>query len=227
MGRPRRRRRRGRRATQRRHPPAGLPAAAGVGRRPLPQGRVDAPDRQPQAPAGALAVPLRALLGADHRGQHGRGGIQRLDRGQRGLLRADARPAVRGGDAGDHEPREGRAHRVPRRPLPLRGPAHGDLRGGPAPGRRVRGPLPRPVHQRRAGHRLAGQQQHRRVGLHPAGAGAPSRARVGRGRCRHGRHQRDHRPLRPLPAAADASRGGRPRGVVVLPGLARRATRRC
>src|SRR3954454_901691 len=59
---------RGRCAPQRRHAPARPPPAAGVGYRPLPQGRVDPPDRQPQAPAGPLPVPLRTVLGPDHRG---------------------------------------------------------------------------------------------------------------------------------------------------------------
>ena len=51
----------GRHPPQRRHPP---PAAADPGRprrRRLPQGRVDPPDRQPQAPPGPFAVPLRHL----------------------------------------------------------------------------------------------------------------------------------------------------------------------
>ena len=57
-----------------RHPPPARAAAGRAGRRALPQGRVDPPDRQPQAPARALAVPLRRCATAgsgpapDHRG---------------------------------------------------------------------------------------------------------------------------------------------------------------
>ncbi len=64
-----------------------------------------------------------------------------------------------------------------------------------------RRPLHGPVHLRRAGHRLARQQQHRRVDLRADGARAASRAGLDRRRRRHRRHQRDHRPVRPLPAA--------------------------
>ena len=121
------------------------------------------------------------------------------------------------------QPREDRADRVPRRPLPP---------GRPTPAtvydeaRRIaaecRRPLPRPVHLRRAGHRLAGQQQHRRVDLRAAGPRAAPGARVGRRRRRHGRHERDDRPVPPLPAAAHPAGRRRPGGVVVLPRLAGR-----
>ena len=53
------------------------------------------PDRLAQAPAGPLAVPLRAVQRLDRRGHDGRRGVLGLDRGLRGLLRPDARPAVR------------------------------------------------------------------------------------------------------------------------------------
>ena len=213
---------RGRRPPQRRHPPAGLPAAARVGRPALPQGRVDPPDRQPEAPAGPVAVPLRPVLRADHRGQHGGGGLQRVDGGQRGLLRPHARTAVRGGHAGGHQPREDRADRVPRRPLPLRRPGAGHLRGGAAARGRVRRALPRPVHLRRAGHRLARQQQHRRVDLRAARPRVAPGARVGRRRRGHRRHERHDRPLPAVPAAAHPAGRRRPGGVVVLPRLAGR-----
>ena len=65
----------------------------------------------------------------------------------------------------------GRCHLVGRRRHRLRrGPAD---RGGD------RRPLPRPVHLRRAGHRLARQQQHRRVDLRAAGAASGTRCPSG------------------------------------------------
>ena len=54
-----------------------------------------------------------------------------------------------------------------------------DLRRVAPARRRVRRPLHGPVHLRRAGHRLAGQQQHRRVDLRPARAGAAPGAASG------------------------------------------------
>ena len=101
-------------------PTCSAPDAGRLGRGPLPQGRVDAPDRQPQAPAGPLAVPLRALQRRHRPGHHGGRGLQRLDRDQRGVLRPPARAAVRRRDAALDQPGEGRADRVRRRPLPLR-----------------------------------------------------------------------------------------------------------
>ena len=66
--------------------------------------------------------------------------------------------------------REDRADRVPRRPLPLRRrPGAGVCRGARAR-RGVRRSLHGPVHLRRTGDRLAGQQQHRRVDLRADGA---------------------------------------------------------
>ena len=82
--------------------------------------------------------------------------------------------------------------------------------------------LPRPVHLRRAGHRLARQQQHRRIDLRADEPGAVPDARVGRGRRGHRWHQRDHRPLHPLPAPRHASGRRRSGGLRVLPELARR-----
>ena len=58
------------------------------------------------------------------------------------------------------------------RPVPSRRRPADGLRRGAAARRRDRRPLPRPVHLRRAGHRLARQQQHRRVDLRADGAGA-------------------------------------------------------
>ena len=42
-----------------------FPLPDALGHRPVPQGRVDPPHRQPQAPAGPLAVPLRAVQRLD------------------------------------------------------------------------------------------------------------------------------------------------------------------
>ncbi len=115
---------RGRRPAQCRHPPAALPAPVGVVRRrrrpAVSQGRVDPHHRQPQAPAGTFAVPLRAVQRLDRRAHHRRGGVVGVDGGLGGVLRRAARPAVRRGDAGLHQPVEGRADRIPGRPLPFR-----------------------------------------------------------------------------------------------------------
>ena len=60
---------RGRRSAQRRHPSAAVSAACGLVRRlrrpALPQGRDHAHHRQPQAPAGAVVVPLCAVQRVD------------------------------------------------------------------------------------------------------------------------------------------------------------------
>ena len=69
----------------------------------------DPSDRQPEAPAGALAVPLRPVQRLDRAEDHAGRGLLGLDRGLRGLFRAAARAAVRGGDA---------AHDVQRRRWP-------------------------------------------------------------------------------------------------------------
>ena len=58
------------------------------------------PTGSPEAPAGPLAVPLRAVQRLDRRGHHGRRGVVGLDGGVRGVLRPAARAAVRRGDAG-------------------------------------------------------------------------------------------------------------------------------
>ena len=90
----------------------------------------------------------------------------------------------------------------------------------PAPSRREAATT-RQVQQRRARHRLAGQQQHRRVDLQPAGPGAAPAARVGRRRRRHRGDQRHDRPLPAVPAAAHPAGGRRPGGLLVLPRLVR------
>ncbi len=66
---------------------------------------------------------------------------------------------------------------------------------------RDRRAFPGPVHQRRTRHRLARQQQHRRVDLRPDARRTPPDPVLDRGGRRHRRHQRHHRPLHPLPAA--------------------------
>ena len=79
----------------------------------------------------------------------------------------------------------------------------------------MRRALPRPVHLRRAGHRLAGQQQHRRVDLRAAGPGAAPGARVGR--------RRRRAPAAPARrSAATSATGGCPPG---WPSSTRRARR--
>ena len=164
-----------------------------------------------------------AVLRADHRGQHRRGGLQRVARrsarptspGMLGLPFVAVMPATTSPEKiALIEFHGGRCHLVD--------DARRRLRRGAAARGRVRRPLPRPVHLRRAGHRLAGQQQHRRVDLRAAGPRAAPGARVGGRRRGHRRHQRDDRPLPALPAAAHPAGRRRPGGLVVLPRLAGR-----
>ena len=133
-------------------------------------------------------------------GTPGHRGVQRLHRGLRGVLRPAARPAVHRGDAAHAPSREkialiefhgGRCHLVD-------DPRDG-LRRGRRAGRGDRRPLHGPVHLRRAGHRLARQQQHRRVDLRQLALERHPVPGLDRRRRRHRRHLRDHRPLRPLP----------------------------
>ena len=73
--------------------------------------------------------------------------------------------ALHRGDAVVDQREQDRADRIPRRPLPFRRRVvAGVCRGGAAGGGDGRS-LPRPVHQRRTRHRLARQQQHRRIDL--------------------------------------------------------------
>ena len=204
---------------QRRHPPAAAAHPGGARRRRLPQGRVDPPDRQPQAPPGAVAVPLRHLQRRHRSRQHGRRGVQRLDGDQRGVLRPAARAAVRGGGRPLDQPRQARPDRARGRPVRAGGLRRRRLRGRPPPRRRAGRPLPRPVHQRRARHRLARQQQHRRVDLRAAGRRAAPGARVDRGGRGHRRHERDDRPLPALPRPGHPARRRRSGGFGVPAGL--------
>ena len=207
----------GRRQPLGRHPPDPARPHRGGRHRRLPQGRVDAPHRLPQAPVGPLAVPLRPVQRLAARGHHGHRGLVRLDRGQRGLLRADARAALHRGRPARHQPAKAGPDRAPGRSLPLRRqPERGVRRRDQARGRDRR-VLPGPVHPRRAGHRLARQQQHRRVDLHPDGARAAPGADLGGRRCRHRGHQRDHRALHALPPGGHPARGRGPGGVGLLP----------
>jgi hypothetical protein len=61
--------------------------------------------------------------------------------------------------------REDRRDRVPGRALPSGRRSDDHRQRIQAAGRRTRRPLPRPIHLRRARHRLAREQQHRRVHL--------------------------------------------------------------
>lgn len=78
-------------------------------------------------------------------------------------------------------PEKSPAHRIPRRRMPLRGRLDEDVRGIGATGGSYRRPLHGPVHLRGAGHRLARQQQHRRIDVPAAAAGTFPRARLDRG----------------------------------------------
>ena len=83
---------------------------------------------------------------------------------------------------------------------------------------RLRRPLHGPVHLRRAGHRLAGQQQHRRVDLRAAGAGTAPRAGLDRGRA--------PAPAAPAPPSAGTpATGGCPPSSAWSTRRTRRSTR--
>ena len=193
--------------------------------RALSQRRDDPHHRQPQTPAGALVVPVRAVQRLDRRGHHRGRGIVGFHGDIRGLLRVPAGSAVHRRDAGDHQPRQGGADRITRRPLPFRAEFESGVRRGRAGCPGDRRALPGPVHQRRARHRLARQQQHRRVDLRANARGDASHPGVDRGRRGHRRNQRDDRPLHPLPAARDPVVRGRPGELRVLSGLRRRPRR--
>ena len=90
------------------------------------------------------------------------------------------------------EQQGGRCHVVDRRLVHLR--RIGATRGG------VRRSLHRSVHVRRAGDRLAGKQQHRRVDLRADGTRTPSRADLDRRRRRHRGDVGHDRALHPLSA---------------------------
>ena len=193
------RRSRGRHQPLGRHAPARLPAAARVGDRPLPEGRVGAPHRVAEAPARPLAVPLRALQRLDHRGHDDRRGLQRLHGRLGGLLRPAARAAVRRGHAGLHQPGEDRADRVPGRRVPP----------GGRPARRSYDEARR-LAAERGGHfldqftyaeRAMDWRGNNNIAESIFGQMALERHPVpglGGGRRRDRRDQRDHRPLRAL-----------------------------
>ena len=104
-------------------------------------------------------------------------------------------------DAAHHLAGEDRRDRALWRPLPFRRrrPARSMPRR-PRSAREARRPLHRPVHLRRAGDRLARQQQHRRIDLQRRCSGerhpGPDLDRHER---RHRRHLGHDRPLHPLP----------------------------
>lgn len=108
-------------------------------RRPVPEGRVDASHRQPQAPARALAVPRRPGQRHAARGHAGDRGLVGQHRDAGGLLRAAARPALRRGGAADHRVAQARADRAAGR----------RMRARAGLGRRGRG------HRRHLGHARA------------------------------------------------------------------------
>ena len=91
---------RGRRQSLGRNASALLPAACGMGDRPLPEGRVGPPDGIAEAPARPLAVPLRPVQRLDHRAHDDRRGVDRLDGCLRGLLRPLPGAPVHRGHAG-------------------------------------------------------------------------------------------------------------------------------
>ena len=134
-------------------------------------------------------------------------------------------PAVHRRHDPHHQSGEDRPDRAVRRLLPPGGPRLGGLRGrggsGPDNPRALHGP----VHLRRAGHRLAGKQQHRRVHLRAAGprrAPDPPLDRRGRG---HRRHQRHHRQVPALPPPRHGARRRGPGELRLLPRLAGRRRR--
>lgn len=216
----------GRRQPLGRHPPAPLPAPGTLGHRPVPEGRVDPPDRQPQAPPRPLPVPLRPVQRLDPAGPPGDRGVQRLDGRLRGVLRQAGRRALHRRHAPHDEYREDPPDRVPRRTVPLRGRLPADVRGIRPPRGGDRRPLHGPVHLRRTCHRLARQQQHRRVDLPPAASGAVPRALLDRRHGRHRRHLGDPRPLRPLHAVRHPGLRRRPGQLLLLRGLDHRRPRR-
>ena len=94
-----------------RHASARLSAARSLGHRSVPEGRVGPPDGIAQAPARALALPVRPLQWLDRRRDDDRRGLDRLDGRLGGVLRALPRPAVRRRHARLDQPREDRADR--------------------------------------------------------------------------------------------------------------------
>ena len=81
---------------------------------------------------------------------------------------------------------------------------------------RNRRPLPRSIHLRRTRHRLAREQQHRRIDFHADSAGAASGARMDRLQPRYRWHRRHAGPLRALspPRHPRAMRRSRAFGVL-------------
>ena len=160
----------------------------------------------------ARSLFLYGLVQRPDRPAHDGGrGVIGFDRGLRGVLRAADRRAFRRGHAPIDLSREDRADRIPWRPLPPGGFAVGGVRRGRGAGRTRRRALHGPVHLRRAGDRLARQQQHRRIDLRADAHRAVSGTDVDRRRRRHRRHQFDTRALCALPPLPDADRSRRSR----------------
>ena len=124
---------------------------------------------QPEAPLGAVAVPVRIVQRVPEPGSTVVESSSGSTAVSGSLFRASAGLAVRGRDAGDRLGREDRGDRVLWRGSAIWWMTHHHLQRIPAPGGRARGPPHGPVHLRRAGDRLAGEQQHRREHL-PADA---------------------------------------------------------
>ena len=171
------------------HPPARVPAARGLGHRPVPQGRVDPSDRLAQAPAGPLAVPLWAVQRLDppapprsSKPPAGRPPISEAYFAQLlGLPFVAVMPTR-------DQPREGRAIECSGARATwwtTRRRIYDAARTIAAEHRRA---LHGPVPLRGAGDRLARQQQHRRDDLRADAAGAVSRAGLDRRRGGHRRH---------------------------------------
>lgn len=170
-------------------------------RRTVLQGRVQPPHRQPQASPGALAVPLCAVQRLAQAGRAGDRGIERFHGDFRSLFRTPAGPALHRRDAGQHLEGKDRPDRLLRRPEPPGGGPHPDLRRVRTPGAGERWPFHGPVHLCRARHRLAGEQQHRRIDLPadaPRAVPDPDLADL---QPRYRRHPGDPRPLRALSPA--------------------------
>ena len=184
-------------------------------------GRVQPPHRQPQASPGALAVPLCAVQRLAQAGRAGDRGIERFHGDFRSLFRTPAGPALHRRDAGQHLEGKDRPDRLLRRPEPPGGGPHPDLRRVRTPGAGERWPFHGPVHLCRARHRLAGEQQHRRIDLPadaPRAVPDPDLADL---QPRYRRHPGDPRPLRALSPALHPGTLRRRRAFGVLRRLCR------
>ena len=172
----------------------------------------DPPDRQPQAPARPLALPLRALQWLARSRHHGRRSLLRLHRRLRGLFREAHRAALHRRDAAQHLAREDRARSsstaeaatsspIPARSVP-RAPASLPSRGGHF--------MDQFTFAERAtdwrGNNNIAEAVFRQMTAEPHPI-----PRLDRLRRRHRRHLGHLRPLHPLPPPPHAPLRGRPR----------------